>query len=290
MRHTYECATRWGDLDPLGHVNNVVYADYLQEARADLLRERGAGRVGGQSDGLVVVRHEIEYVAQMRFSLKPVTIESWVSETRASTLTLEHEVYRPDPTAPGGRTVFVRARSLLAPFDLATQEPRRLRPQDRESLSTYAESTDAPPCRPAPFTVSRDRAAHYPINVRFSDLDVLGHVNNVNYLGYFQEARIWLMGELQRGLDAPRQASVIAHTDIDYLAPLLLRAETYDCWSQIGRVGTRSATVLSEITDGDQVLARATVVMVSIDPATGQSAEPHPDLRARMLQSAGKSS
>ncbi len=38
MRHVYRCPTRWADLDLLGHVNNVVYVDYLQEARVDLVR------------------------------------------------------------------------------------------------------------------------------------------------------------------------------------------------------------------------------------------------------------
>ena len=34
---------RWADLDQLGHVNNVVYVDYLQEARVDMLRAHGRG-------------------------------------------------------------------------------------------------------------------------------------------------------------------------------------------------------------------------------------------------------
>ncbi len=39
MRHRYECPPlRWADLDVLGHVNNVRYVDYLQEARSALLR------------------------------------------------------------------------------------------------------------------------------------------------------------------------------------------------------------------------------------------------------------
>ena len=33
---------RWADLDQLGHVNNVVYVDFLQEARVDILRGRRA--------------------------------------------------------------------------------------------------------------------------------------------------------------------------------------------------------------------------------------------------------
>ena len=35
---------RWADMDLLGHVNNVVYVDYLQEARVDMLRTHGPGR------------------------------------------------------------------------------------------------------------------------------------------------------------------------------------------------------------------------------------------------------
>ena len=38
MRHVYECPLRWADLDLLGHVNNVIYVDYLQEARVDMMR------------------------------------------------------------------------------------------------------------------------------------------------------------------------------------------------------------------------------------------------------------
>ena len=53
MRHVYECPMRWADLDLLGHVNNVTYVDYLQEARVDMLRAHAPdtggrpGRGGG---------------------------------------------------------------------------------------------------------------------------------------------------------------------------------------------------------------------------------------------------
>src|SRR5262245_60306529 len=38
VRHVYECQMRRADLHPGGTVDNVVYVDYLQEARLDLLR------------------------------------------------------------------------------------------------------------------------------------------------------------------------------------------------------------------------------------------------------------
>ena len=40
---------RWADMDLLGHVNNVVYVDYLQEARVDMLRTHAPGGRGRAS-------------------------------------------------------------------------------------------------------------------------------------------------------------------------------------------------------------------------------------------------
>ena len=39
---------RWADLDLLGHVNNVVYVDYLQEARVDMMRSHGPAVRSGE--------------------------------------------------------------------------------------------------------------------------------------------------------------------------------------------------------------------------------------------------
>src|ERR1700755_1212714 len=59
---------RWADMDLLGHVNNVVYVDYLQEARVDMLRTHGrAARTGDLAEGVVVVRQEVSYLAPVNF-------------------------------------------------------------------------------------------------------------------------------------------------------------------------------------------------------------------------------
>ena len=53
---------RWADMDLLGHVNNVTYVDYLQEARVDMLRVHAPARGGEElAEGVVVVRHEVEF-------------------------------------------------------------------------------------------------------------------------------------------------------------------------------------------------------------------------------------
>ncbi|HEY0891115.1 MAG TPA: thioesterase family protein [Nocardioides sp.] len=292
MRHLYECPMRWADLDMLGHVNNVVYADYLQEARVDLLRLHSA--TGGQTDrlaeGVVVVSHRVQYVAPLLFDLagSSVSVEVWVTEIRAASFTLAYEVFQQPRQAGEERTVFLRATSVLTPYVFATEQPRRLTAEERAGLEAYLEPADSAPAveygQPR-----RTEAGHYPLRVRFSDLDAYGHVNNVKFFEYFQEARIAAMGRMRRDLESlgPVPSMVVAQTDVDYLRPVHLRAEPYDVHTWISRVGTRSVTMSSEILDGEATLARARCVLVFFDTATGRSVVPPDALREVLSQLSG---
>lgn len=288
MRHRYVCPVRWADLDLLGHVNNVRYVDYLQEARVDLLRaHRWSGDDGAAgealAEGIVVVRHEVSYRAPLHFDLEPVLIECWVTELRAGSFTMAYEVFREDP-ASGERTVFVEASTVLAPFRFDAERPRRLTKEERAALATYVEPVDTPPVRAAraPVAIPPTPDGHYPVHVRFSDVDVYRHVNNVVYFEYFQEARILLFAHLGRDAPGAEQVSVVvAQTDVDYVAPITLRQAPYDCWSQVTRMGRTSMTIESQILDGEQVLASARVVLVFFDKTTERPAEPAAWLRER---------
>ena len=114
------------------------------------------------------------------------------------------------------------------------------------------------------------------MHVRFSDVDVYGHVNNVKYFEYFMEARILMTARLWKGVPegTPEPSMVVAQTDVDYKVPILFRPEPYDAWSWISRVGERSMTIESEICDGDTVLSRARVAMVFFDPTTARPTPP----------------
>ncbi|MDQ6525576.1 thioesterase family protein [Nocardioides sp. LHD-245] len=293
MRHRYDCPLRWGDIDQLNHVNNVKYVDYLQEARGALLHAcRTAAGVEHRHDvAYVVRRHEVTFRAPLRFHFQAAAIESWVSEIRAASFTLDHEVF--EEQSDGTRTVYLRARTVLAPFVLETGLPRRLDDQERNALAPYAELGDQR-SRPVLVDVPRDRAAHYPVQVRFSDLDVYRHVNNVKYFEYFQEARIASLGRLRQELrDFPRIASVIAQADVEYVAPITLRPQAYDTWSVIPRIGTRSMVIESEITDGTDrasegaVLARSKVTLVFFDVETQRSVTPPPGFREALVDALG---
>jgi acyl-CoA thioester hydrolase len=289
VRHRYACPIRWADLDLLGHVNNVRYVDYLQEARVDLLRaHRWSGAAGEETeslvDAIIVSRHEVTFRAPLLFGDRPVLIECWVTDLRAGSFTLAYEVFHEDDD--GTRVVYVDASTVLAPYRFDTESPRRLTDEERAALEVYLEPVAR--VRPERFVIDRDRAAHYPVQVRFSDVDVYRHVNNVVYFEYLQEARIRLFAEL--GRDTPRGRSlqvVIAQADVDYRAPILLRADPYDCWSQIARVGRTSVVIESEIADGDRALAKSRVVLVFFDPETQRPAEPPADYQQRLQAALG---
>ena len=276
MRHVFECPLRWADLDLLGHVNNAVYVDYLQEARVDMLRVHARDqRADDLAEGVVVVRHEVQYVAPLAFRFEPVRIETWVTEIRAASFTLAYEVF--DET-DDGRRVYLRATTVLTPYVFATGRPRRLAPDERATLEGYRDEAHAVRRPHLSGEAVEPVLTQAPVHVRFSDVDVYGHVNNVVYFEYFQEARSPRLGELGRAVpDAGAlEQVVVAQADVDYRRPILFRPEPYACWSGVRRVGSSSLTLDQEIRDGDEVLSRARVTLVWFDAETGRAA-PLPD-------------
>jgi acyl-CoA thioester hydrolase len=263
VRHVYECPIRRADLHPGGTVNNVIYADYLQEARLDLLRHHDTSVSPRRGEGLVVVRTVLEYLAPLRLSFSPLRIATWVVEVRAASFTLGYELStQQDGEEP---VVHALATTVLTPFVFAAARPRRLTADERAWLSEG--------CEPAPVVDGERRRAQpwgagasvRPIQVRFSDIDLLGHVNNVRYVDYVQDAQTDLAVEVfQEARVNGTVDIVIARTEIDYLGQMNLRPEPYAVWSRVDSVGTTSVTYDQEIRDRDQVMARSRVVTVNL--------------------------
>ncbi|MEU7590172.1 thioesterase family protein [Micromonospora sp. NPDC049230] len=139
-RFVYHCALRWSDLDAYGHINNARFLTLYEEARVALMFAGGrAWGVGSFADGVVIRRHEVDYLRPVDYALGRATaeaaptvrIELWVEEIRHAWFTVAYELY-------DGEVLASRARSVLVPFDLTRQVPRRLTDQERDFLSTYA--------------------------------------------------------------------------------------------------------------------------------------------------------
>ena len=125
----------------------------------------------------------------------------------------------------------------------------------------------------------------YDCRVRFSDVDVYGHVNNVKYFEYYQEARLAFLGSLGASVGDPGRGVVLARIDVDYKRPILFRTEPYPVDTWVTRVGRSSYGLTAEIRDGDDVLSRAEAVLVTFDLKT-QTARPLSDGERDRLQAA----
>jgi acyl-CoA thioester hydrolase len=283
VRHTTECPVRWGDMDMLRHVNNVTYVDYLQEARIDMFTSHPEFRGGEElGEGVVVVRHELDFKAPLSFRSRPVLVDSWLTRIRAASFTMAYEVYDEPEASAGERTVYLRASSVLAPFVFASERPRRLSDVEREVLGRYLDPAEE---RPELAGVGRSRHV-YPLRVRWSDVDAYRHVNNVKYIEYFQEARIRYLMHLHQDGDQFGHLAV-ARADVDYRRPIFFRMTPYDVHSWVSHVGRTSFTVAAEIRDGAEVLASSRAVLVGFDSATQRAAELTAHQRARLVGELG---
>jgi acyl-CoA thioester hydrolase len=118
-------------MDAYGHVNNVVFLRYLEEARIDFLFRPDKDF----KQGSVVARHEIDYKRQLVHRHAPVDVELWITEIRAASFTITYEVKDPEQ-------VYVRASTVIVPFDFEAQRPRRLTTEEREFLAEYRDDVD----------------------------------------------------------------------------------------------------------------------------------------------------
>ncbi|MDN5725576.1 MAG: thioesterase family protein [Propionibacteriales bacterium] len=249
-RHTYLCPLRWGDMDALGHVNNALWVDYLQEARVDyLLRGPLADMLG---DGVLVVEHQVEHLAPVIPDGEPMRIELWIAEVGGARFTLAYEMFHHDHLVG-------RARTVAVSYDLNAGRLRRLTVDQRALLAEHEVETEALRSVPKelPKTVVR-----VPCPVRWSDLDSYGHVNNVKFFDYVQEARISWLTEV---LPENPGRWVVVRQDMRYLAQVDFRLDPYAVRLGIGATGRTSATIVAEVVDKDTVFARASTVLVHLD-------------------------
>ena len=136
-RHIYRCPLRWSDMDAFGHVNNVVFLRYLEEARIDFMFRLAPGDGSPSfSGGSVVARHEIDYKRPLVHRHEPVTIESWVTKIGAASLTIAYEVK--DAEGPRRSTCGPRPSSCptTSPRSGRAGSARRRSPSSRSTWTT----------------------------------------------------------------------------------------------------------------------------------------------------------
>lgn len=109
------------------------------------------------------------------------------------------------------------------------------------------------------------------IEIRWRDLDALGHVNNAVYLTYLEELRGSWATAVFDDPDA-LAAFVLARVAIDFRSEVRLAERRLLGRVALARIGTSSMTLRESLVKGDgTVAAESEAVLVMRDPDTGRS-------------------
>ena len=124
----------------------------------------------------------------------------------------------------------------------------------------------------------------YPIEVRFRDMDALGHVNNAVYLTYFEAARMAYWMHVTGRPDLSDMDMILARAEVDFRSPLVAPESIevgVGCVS-IGRTSFVLAQDMYERKTG-RLVAEARKVLVHYDYRTLRSVPIGEDLRRKIL-------
>ncbi|MDQ6754647.1 MAG: acyl-CoA thioesterase [Actinomycetota bacterium] len=136
---------RFGDIDSYGHVNNVTFLQYLEDARVQLIHTplgRAAGAGAGPEQTFndligvelftLVGRHEIEYLAPLLFRPEPVFVNIWVTNMGGSSFEFGYTVAEGDNSV-----IYAQASSGIVMVDRLSGRPVRLSGPQRHALETW---------------------------------------------------------------------------------------------------------------------------------------------------------
>lgn len=106
------------------------------------------------------------------------------------------------------------------------------------------------------------------IQIRFSDVDMMGHVNNATYLHYVESARMDYFINVLKENDWKKYGLIVGRTEIDYLMPIHLgdKLEIYTACESIGNKSIRFIyELVIENVHGVQTAAKCAMTAVSFD-------------------------
>lgn len=114
------------------------------------------------------------------------------------------------------------------------------------------------------------------VDLRYTDLDTYGHVNNAVYATIIEEARVDYLETVLDGVDADvagldnGTGIVLANLELSFQRPLR-RTEKVTVRVRVPKLGSSSIPFEYEIRDDGAVVATGETTVVTIDRETGES-------------------
>lgn len=127
------------------------------------------------------------------------------------------------------------------------------------------------------------------IQIRFKDVDRLGHVNNANHITYFELARVEyfnaLMGDVK--IDWESESLILAKIEMEYKQPILLEDKVY-AYTWVSRIGSKSfdmsCSIVREINGVEVEAAKGLAIIVCFNYKTNQSIPVPEEWRKKMME------
>jgi len=107
------------------------------------------------------------------------------------------------------------------------------------------------------------------VSLRFSDQDSLGHINNVAYAAYVEQARVALFDKIARPKDN-KIDYILANLQIDYRREMHFPGNV-DVGACLLKIGTKSITTGYGLFKDDKTIATASCINVFFDTTTRAS-------------------
>lgn len=124
------------------------------------------------------------------------------------------------------------------------------------------------------------------IEVRFRDLDALGHVNNAVYFTYFEEGRKHFSRKVFGVSDISDFKFIMAHIQCDFIRPIQFNDHVIlQMW--VKNIGTKSFSFeyrLVDFSDEAMVYAAGKSIQVCYDYETNRSIEVPAEMRERLTR------
>jgi acyl-CoA thioester hydrolase len=120
------------------------------------------------------------------------------------------------------------------------------------------------------------------IQVRFSDCDMMGHVNNAVYLSYFEMARIYYFGMLlAKDRDWKKEGVLLRKNEVEYLKPVLLH-DVPQISVYLENIGSKSFTVAYELRVDNELRTIGKSVLVCYNSIENKTFEVTEELRSAL--------
>ena len=125
LAHVERIPIRWADMDAMGHVNNVTYFRYMEQARISWFDRLVPGRDAWQTTGIVIANASCNFRRAMTYP-GTVEVKVYTAQPGGSSIATYYELLIEDE-------IFADGAAVVVFIDMKTQKAKRI-PEEIRSL------------------------------------------------------------------------------------------------------------------------------------------------------------